>query len=153
MVSIIVSYLFRRAVCRIPTNSLNKTFASFGSSINPAAYLESVLARFLTLSSYKRFPSDPEFEAALQSADLYHFQRAPYFFRTMENYGRKEEVSTADYTIEHIMPQNGNLSVDWKLALGDEWQALHDRLLNTLGNLTLTGYNPEYSDRPFAEKP
>jgi alkylated DNA nucleotide flippase Atl1 len=111
-----------------------------------------VLARFVTLSSYKRFPTDAEFETALRSSDLYHFQRAPYFFRKLENHGRKEEVSTADYTIEHIMPQNENLSSAWREALGEGWQDVHQRLLHTLGNLTLTGYNPEYSDRPFAEK-
>ena len=152
IVNAVVSYLFRRAVCRIPTNSLNKTFAGLGSSINPAGYVDSILARILTLSSYKRFPSDAEFESALHTADLYHFQRAPYFFRKIENHGRKEEVSTADYTIEHIMPQNENLSAEWKRALGDDWQSVHERLLHTLGNLTLTGYNPEYSDRPFPDK-
>lgn len=146
------SYLFRRAVCRIPTNSLNKTFAGFGAYIDPVAYVDSVLARFLTLVSYKRFPADIEFEAALQTVDLYHFQRAPYFFRKLENHGRKEEVSIADYTIEHIMPQNEDPSVEWKAALGNDWQRVHERLLHTLGNLTLTGYNPEYSDRPFPEK-
>ncbi len=50
------------------------------------------------------------------------------------------------------MPQNENLSADWRLALGENWQDVHERLLHTLGNLTLTGYNPECSDRPFREK-
>lgn len=70
----------------------------------------------------------------------------------MENHGRKEEVSTAEYSIEHIMPQNENLSPAWQSVLGQDWQSVHERLLHTLGNLTLTGYNPEYSDKPFTEK-
>jgi alkylated DNA nucleotide flippase Atl1 len=70
----------------------------------------------------------------------------------MENHGRKEEVSTAEYSIEHIMPQNENLSPEWQAELGPDWLSVHERLLHTLGNLTLTGYNPEYSDRPFADK-
>lgn len=148
----VISYVFRRAVCRIPTNSLNKTFASLGSSIDPPNYVESIWGRLLTLPTYKRFPTDDEFAESLRTVDLYNFQRAQYLFRKMENDGRKEEVSTAEYSIEHIMPQNENLSPAWQSALGQDWQSVHDRLLHTLGNLTLTGYNPEYSDKPFAEK-
>ena len=148
----VISYVFRRAVCRIPTNSLNKTFASLGSSVDPPNYVESVWGRLLTLPTYKRFPTDEEFAQSLRTADLYNFQRAPYFFRKLENHGRKEEVSTAEYSIEHIMPQNENLSLAWQRALGPDWQSVHERLLHTLGNLTLTGYNPEYSDKPFVDK-
>ena len=57
-----------------------------------------------------------------------------------------------EYTIEHIMPQNRNLPAAWRDALGSEWQQVQDKWLHTLGNLTLTGYNTEYSDRPFDEK-
>jgi uncharacterized protein with ParB-like and HNH nuclease domain/alkylated DNA nucleotide flippase Atl1 len=147
-----IAYLFRRVICRIPTNSLNNTFAGLAGSIDPAKYVESIGARFLTLGSYKRFPTDLEFNEALRVEDLYHSQRAPYFFRTMENHGRKEEVSTADYSIEHIMPQNENLRSEWRIDLGTDWKDVQSRLLHTLGNLTLTGYNPELSDRPFLEK-
>jgi len=152
ILNMVISYLFRRAVCRIPTNSLNKTFADFAHYIDTDNYVESVQARFLTLPAYKRFPTDTEFMSSLCTVDLYHFRRAPYFFRKLENNGRKEEVSTADYSIEHIMPQNENLSLAWQSELGDEWTDVHQRFLHTLGNLTLTGYNPEYSDRPFSEK-
>lgn len=152
ILNMVIAYLFRRAICRIPTNSLNKTFADFANYIDPDNYVESVGARFLTLPAYKRFPTDAEFANDLCTADLYHFRRAPYFFRKLENDGRKEEVSTADYSIEHIMPQNENLSPAWRAELGENWQDVHTRLLHTLGNLTLTGYNPEYSDRPFTEK-
>lgn len=146
----IIAYLFRRAVCRIPTNSLNKTFATLASAIDTRDYVGSVCGRLLTLPDYRRFPVDEEFKEALKSTDLYHLKRRGYFFRAMENYGRKEEVSTAEYTIEHIMPQNANPA--WQSALGSDWEVVHDRYLHTLGNLTLTGYNPEYSDRPFSEK-
>lgn len=146
----VISYLFRRVVCRIPTNSLNKTFANLAAAIVERHYVESVCARLLTLPNYRRFPADEEFEEALKTTDMYNVKRRSYFFRKMENYGRKEEVSTAEYTIEHIMPQNANPA--WQEALGENWEADHDRYLHTLGNLTLTGYNPEYSDRPFHEK-
>lgn len=146
----VISYLFRRVVCSIPTNSLNKTFANLAAAIDEDRYVESVCARLLTLPNYRRFPTDEEFEEALKTTDMYNIKRRSYFFRKMENHGRKEFVSTAEYTLEHIMPQNANPA--WQEALGDNWEAVHDRYLHTLGNLTLTGYNPEYSDRPFHEK-
>jgi hypothetical protein len=61
-------------------------------------------------------------------------------------------MHTDDYTIEHILPQNENLSKEWREALGEDWSAVQEKWVHTLGNLTLTGYNSEYSDRPFTEK-
>lgn len=148
----VISYLFRRTICRIPTNSLNNTFAALAGQIIPSRYVESVWGRFLTLDSYKRFPDDEEFAKHLREQDLYGLQRAPYFFAKMENDGHKEPISIGDYTIEHVMPQNEKLSLAWRDMLGPEWQDVQSRLLHTLGNLTLTGYNPELSDRPFLEK-
>src|ERR1700689_3282767 len=57
-----------------------------------------------------------------------------------------------EFTIKNILPQNESLSPDWKVGLGPEWERIQQTWLHTLGNLTLTGYNPEYSDRPFKEK-
>jgi len=139
-------------VCAIPTNSLNRTFASFSRSVNKDRYLESVTARFLLLPSYRRFPNEAEFRRELMTRDLYSFRSGSYFLRRLENHGRKEQVSVGEYTIEHIMPQNVNLSGAWQAALGDDWERVREELLHTLGNLTLTGYNSEYSDRPFREK-
>jgi hypothetical protein len=70
----------------------------------------------------------------------------------LENYGRRERVLVDELTIEHIMPQNENLSSQWRDALGTDWQRVQETWLHTLGNLTLTAYNSDYSDRPFAEK-
>lgn len=152
VVELVISYIFRRAVCRIPTNSLNKTFAGFSSSVRKDRYLDSVKAHFLNLRSYRRFPNDSEFRSSLVSGDLYNFRRRSYFFRKLENHNRKELVTIEDYTIEHIMPQNENLSAEWQTALGDDWQDVQAKYLHTLGNLTLTGYNSEYSDRSFVKK-
>jgi len=88
----------------------------------------------------------------LMERDLYHSRICNYFLRKIENEGRKEAVYLSDYTIEHIMPQNKNLSTEWQRSLGDNWEEIHNKYLHTLGNLTLTGYNSEYSDKPFAEK-
>ncbi|NLT38356.1 MAG: DUF262 domain-containing protein [Methanomassiliicoccus sp.] len=151
-VRLIESYVFRRAICAIPTNSLNKTFGTFSKSINKDRYLESMQAQYLLLPSYRRFPSDEEFRRNLQTRDLYNSRSRSYWIRRMENHERKERVEVDEYTIEHIMPQNPNLSATWKVALGSDWQRVHDEWLHTLGNLTLTGYNSEYNDRPFNEK-
>lgn len=152
IVELVTSYIFRRAVCRIPTNSLNKTFAEFGAAVHKDRYLDSVKAQFLSMKRYRRFPSDSEFKADLMASDLYNFRRRSYFLRLLENYDRKERVTIEDYTIEHILPQNENLSNDWQEALGEGWQEVQGQYLHTLGNLTLTGYNSEYSDHPFAKK-
>ena len=151
-VRLVESYVFRRAICAIPTNSMNKTFAGFSRSLKKDRYLESVEATFLLLPSYRRFPSDEEFERELQLRDLYNFRSRSYWLRRLENHDRKERVPVDEYTIEHILPQNENLSSQWRTELGPEWQRIQQTWLHTLGNLTLTGYNPELSDRPFIEK-
>ena len=151
-VRLIESYIFRRAVCAIPTNSLNKTFSNFGKGLSKDRYLESIEASFHLLPSYRRFPTDDEFKRELVVRDLYNFQRRSYWLRRIENYRRKERVAVDEYTIEHIMPQNENLSEEWQHALGFDWERVHQTKLHTLGNLTLTAYNSEYSDRPFVEK-
>lgn len=152
IVLLVESYVFRRAVCDIPTNSLRQTFATFNRKMKKDRYVESVKATFLLLPSYRRYPTDEEFKRQLQVRNLYAFNRRSYWLRRFENFGRKERVMVQDYTIEHIMPQNESLSSEWKTSLGEDWKRVHEQYLHTLGNLTLTGYNSEYSDRPFAEK-
>lgn len=151
-VRLVESYVFRRAVCAIPTNSMNKTFAIFSRSLKKDRYLESIQANFLLLPSYRRFPSDDEFKRDLQVKDLYNFRSRSYWLRRLENYDRKERVPVDEYTIEHILPQNEILSDQWQAELGLEWQRIQQTYLHALGNLTLTGYNSEYSDRPFIDK-
>lgn len=146
------SYVFRRAVCAIPTNSMNKTFATFGRDLKKDRYLESVQAHYLLLPSYRRFPTDDEFRREMQARDLYNFRSRSYWLRRLENHDRKERVPVDEYTIEHILPQNTNLSTQWRTDLGPEWERIQQTWLHTLGNLTLTGYNSEYSDRSFTEK-
>ena len=146
------SYVFRRVVCGVPTNSMNKTFAALIQSLDKENYLESVWAAFLLLPSYRRFPSDEEFKREIQICDLYNIRISAYWLRRLENFGRKERVAVEDYTIEHILPQNANLSLDWQNELGEDWQTIQAKWLHTLGNLTLTAYNSQYSDATFKYK-
>jgi len=152
IVLMVESYVFRRAVCDIPTNSMRQTFATFSRKLKKDRYIESVMAAFLTLPSYRRFPGDEEFKRQMQVRNLYSFNRRSYWLRRFENHDRKERVLVQDYTIEHIMPQNENLNAQWQADLGEDWKRIHSQYLHTLGNLTLTGYNSEYSDRSFKEK-
>lgn len=152
IILLVESYVFRRAVCDIPTNSQRQTFAIFSRKIKKDRYVESVKAAFMLLPSYRRFPLDDEFKRQLKVKNLYAFNRRSYWLRRFENFGRKERVQVQDYTIEHIMPQNDNLRPEWKQSLGEDWVQVHEQYLHTLGNLTLTGYNSEYSDLPFDQK-
>ena len=152
IIRLIESYVFRRAVCGIPTNSLNNTFASFGKSIIKEKYLESVKAHFNKMTSYRRFPNDEEFVTELTCRDLYNFRSRSYWLRRLENHDRKERVNVSEYTIEHILPQNNDLNLDWRRALGPDWEKIQQKYVHTIGNLTLTGYNTEYSDKFFTDK-
>ena len=146
------SYVFRRAICGIPTNTLNKTFAGLAREIDEAAYMESFKAALILKESYARMPTDEEFRSQLVVRDVYNFRNRNYLLDKLENFDRKERVRIDEYTIEHVMPQNPDLSPEWQEQLGPNWQLVQERLLHTLGNVTLTGYNSELSDHPFAEK-
>ena len=111
-----------------------------------------MLFHFLQMPSYRRFPNDEEFSREIKVRNLYSNNRASYWLRRLENHDRKEPVPVDEYTVEHILPQNENLPEEWQESLGEGWKNIQETWLHTLGNLTLTGYNAEYSDRPFAEK-
>ena len=147
-----VSYVLRRVVCDIPTNSLNKTFATMKNSIKPGDYLNSVKAFFFLNDSYKEFPNDERFFAALLTRDIFNMNRCRYILGRLENWDNKSVVVLDNLTIEHIIPQNPHLSADWIAALGSDWREIQKKYLHTIGNLTLTAYNPEMSDSSFADK-
>ena len=154
LVRLIESYVFRRAMCGLPPNSMDNTFASFAERLDKENYMDSVQLQFALLKNNKRFPDDEEFFDKLIKEDVYtNFKRRLYFLCKLENYGhKKEKILLDDYTIEHIMPQNPELSEEWQQSLGEDWKEVQNELLHTLGNLTLSGYNSEYSDKSFAEK-
>ena len=113
----IESYVFRRAVCSIPTNSLNNTFANFSRALKKDRYLESMLFHFLQMPSYRRFPNDEEFSREIKVRNLYSNNRASYWLRRLENHDRKEPLPVDECTVEHILPQNENLPEEWQEAL------------------------------------
>ncbi len=145
------SYICRRAVCGLGANGLNKIFASFTKKINKDQYLESIKAHFLSLETTKgKFPKDSEFKNLFITIDFYNLKEKKYFLERLEKFDTEEPVNTKECTIEHIMPQT--LTPKWQGDLGENFQAIHEKYLNTIGNLTLTGYNKEYSNKSFQEK-
>ncbi|GAA7105947.1 hypothetical protein HpBGD24_02480 [Helicobacter pylori] len=151
IIYLIESYICRRAVCGLGSKGLNKIFPSFTKKINKDQYLESIEAHFLSLEKTTgKFPKDSEFKDSLITIDFYHLKKTKYFLERLENFDTKEPVNTKECTIEHIMPQTLNL--EWKRDLGENFEAIHEKYLHTIGNLTLTGYNSEYSNNSFQEK-
>lgn len=152
IVRLCISYVFRRGICGIPTNSLNKTFATLRNGINQEDYLNSVKAFFILRESYKEFPDDERFREAFSSKDIYNSRSCHFILGHLENEGKKAPILIDNYTVEHIMPQNSRLSEEWQRMLGPRWREIQKSKLHTIGNLTLTAYNAEMSDHPFDKK-
>ncbi len=153
IIALIESYICRRAVRGLGTNSLNKVFPSFTRHIQKDEYFKSLKAHFGSLTEKQRFPNNDEFKDCFITIDFYHFKKRKYFFERLENFERKERVYTHEYTTEHIMPQTLTEDTkEWERDLGENFQEIHDKYLHTIGNLTLTGYNQEYSNNSFQEK-
>lgn len=150
IIALIESYICRRAVCGLGTNSLNKVFPSFTKHIQKDEYFKSLKAHFGSLTEKQRFPNDDEFKNSFIMIDFYKFQKKEYFFERLENFDTKEPVNTKGLTIEHIMPQE--LTEEWERDLGENFKEIHNKYLHTIGNLTKTGYNPEYRNKSFQEK-
>jgi len=152
IVSLCISYVLRRAICDIPTNSMNKTFATLKNEINENEYLISVKAFLVLLDSYKEFPNDNRFINTFITRDIYNMSRCRYILERLENWDNKTIVLLENLTIEHIIPQNPKLSTDWISTLGNNWNEIQKKYLHTIGNLTLTAYNSEMSDFSFVDK-
>ncbi len=151
IIALTESYLCRRAVCGLGTNSLNKIFPFVTKKIDKNQYLESIKAHFLSLEKTTgKFPKDSEFKDSLITIDFYHFKKNKYFLERLENFDTKEPVDTQKCSTEHIMPQT--LTPKCERDLGENFEAIHEKYLHTIGNLTLTGYNSEYGNNSFREK-
>ena len=157
------NYLFRRNICEVPTNALNKIFLNLNREIlrfdNTAdSYVDKFIYALLSKKESGRFPDDEEFTRELAAKQVYLMRGKykAYLFERFENYGTIEtkdvytHLDKNTYTIEHIMPQH--LTPAWTDALGVDYVQIHDTWLHRLANLTLTGYNPNLSNKSFPEK-
>lgn len=157
VLNLLLHYSIRRLICEIGSNSLRGLYKTLYSRVfareeNKTHYYDSIVSFMLQMTSKDAIPSDADFVQALKDGNLYRKNAlCKYLLAAIENQG-KEKLVTDNLTIEHIMPQNKNLSTAWQKMLGDDWETVRERYLHTLGNLTLTGYNSELGDRPFHEK-
>lgn len=154
----LLNYSIRRLICEIGSNSLRGFYKTLYTRVfvrqeNKQNYYDAIVSFFQQLTSKDALPNDETFVFALKYNNLYRKNALCKFLLTMiENQG-KEQLITDNLTIEHIMPQNKNLSTAWQKMLGEEiWQSVQDKYLHTLGNLTLTAYNSELGDKPFNVK-
>ena len=147
------SYLMRRTVAHLQNRGYWGIFASLARQIENNAPLDSLLFAFTQLQGANAFPSNDSFRQSLEESELYRLRRlCHYLLSRLENHGSMEPSPTDSYSVEHIMPQNEKLSPEWQRMLGDNWEEIHRLWLHRLGNLTLTAYNSQYSDKPFNEK-
>ena len=163
IVLVVESYLFRRNICDVPTNSLNKVFLTLNREVfrfdgTADDYLDKFVYVLRTKRESSRFPDDEEFEQALTNKAVYQMRGKyrSYLFERFENYGTLETkdvytlLDNGTYSIEHIMPQH--LTPAWVEELGPDAEEIHDVWLHRLGNLTLTAYNSTMSNATFHEK-
>ena len=163
VVLIVENYLFRRNICDVPTNSLNKVFLMLNREVlrfdgTADNYLDKFKYVLLSKKESSRFPDDEEFERALANKAVYQMRGKyrSYLFERFENYGTLETkdvytlLDNGTYSIEHIMPQH--LTPAWVEELGADAEEIHDVWLHRLGNLTLTAYNSNMSNATFREK-
>lgn len=147
------SFVLRRSICGESSRSYGLWFVEAIASIKdePLENLRNYLIR-------RGWPDDETFISRLAEYPLY--RREPKKCRRIllsleDSYGHKEKVDPTTLTIEHIMPQTikgGTKGDAWKAMLGDNWKTDHESYLHTLGNLTLSGYNQDLSNKPFSEK-
>ena len=149
---LIKSYLLRRAVMGLQTNDYWSVFARIAHSIDSNDVFESFRVALARQIPNYRFPYDSEFTKALQERNLYSLRICPHILERLENSGWKEQSPTGNCSIEHIMPQSIEDIIEWQDMLKDDWRKVHETWLHRLGNLTLTAYNSEYSNKPFHEK-
>lgn len=157
VLKVLLNYSVRRMICEVASNSLRGLYKTLYSRVynrpeNKDHYVDALISFLNQLTTRDAFIGDEYFVQSLKQNNLYRKNALCKFLLTeVENQG-KERIVTDNLTIEHIMPQNKNLSSAWQTMLGENWNSDRDRLLHTLGNLTLTGYNSELGDKPFEEK-
>lgn len=168
VLDVIEAYWARRIICNLPSNALNKVFATLhrdvlnyvdkSSGYSTNSYIDVLTYVLLKKGGSSVFPSDDEVKGDFKTRQVYKMpvNSRMFILKRMENQDNNErhdvvkELTEKNITIEHIMPQT--LSSKWKATLGDDWERIHEQYLHTMANLTLTGYNSQYSNLTFIEK-
>ena len=154
----IINYYVRRSICKKHPNEYNRFFPIISTRIEENmktgdTYLEGFYRVFAN-TNFAKIPDDKNLKEALLEPEYNFFgsKICHYIFEKLVNHNTKEEmkIKKSDITIEHIMPQT--LTKSWKEMLESNAEEVHKKYLHSLGNLTLTGYNPKLSNKPFEEK-
>ena len=153
--TVIKNYIFRRLVCEYNTNTLNKVFMSLFKEHSLIEnyqdnYYESLATVLIEKRGTAMFPRDDEFENYFINKNMYKFKNKNYLIYTLESFKNKELIPFSELTIEHLMPQK--LTIKWEIALGEKAHLVHEKYLHNIGNLTLSGYNSELSNKSFKDK-
>ena len=153
------SFFVRRLLIGRATKNLNRILLGVVTEMNQDLPVDEAVRAYLS-TGRKYYATDAELRNALRTIPLYLNGRAAQRFLVLqwleESYGSKEPVEFAGLTIEHVLPQT--LTADWRRALSEDLELdenlgqVHEGLLHTLGNLTLTGYNSKLSNSSFAVK-
>ncbi|PLR79962.1 hypothetical protein CVD25_22890 [Bacillus canaveralius] len=153
---LIESYLIRRVICGYPTQGLNKVFVSIVKDLDRTNHLVSFETILANKKGNHRFPNNDEFKKSFLLKDIYNLsnKNRKYILFKLEHHCNPKERLQIDpeITIEHILPQSPNLSDKWVNALGSNWKEVHNTYVHTIGNLTLTGYNKNMSNKFFTDK-
>lgn len=164
VLSILESYLARRMICGVGTQGLNKIFATLYRDLRRIRPDDVDLADVLAYNLLEKtspasaFPTDEVFAAAFTGRNTFAMrpESRQYIFECLENLNSKDwrdiagGLKSGSLTVEHIMPQT--LTAQWRDQLGPDYEAVHDTWVHRIGNLTVTGYNSEYSNASFAQK-
>jgi len=156
VLQVLENFLLRRFVCNIQTRGLNRIFALLYSQVSKGTDLasDSFVERLKLTLQNRDYPKDAEFRSRLVDVKLYGGNRSEKCKLILESieesFEHKEQVFFDKLSIEHVMPQT--LNEDWKDDLGEDWAITHELLRHTIGNLTLTAYNPELSNDTFEKK-
>lgn len=152
---IVISYVLRRLICDLPTNALNKVFASLAKEIAKDKYKDLELNKKISIVLINKkgkvsFPNNIALKESFVNKDFYHFKQGRFILEEIELQKSKEKVKLDETTVEHVMPQT--LTPKWQVDLGKKYKEIHESNINKIGNLTLTGYNSELSNKSFVEK-
>jgi Protein of unknown function (DUF1524)/Protein of unknown function DUF262 len=148
---LVESFVVRRSVCGVPNNPLNKLFIQLAKNFPKIDHAQWLMRSLLSLGGNRRFPKDAEFDTAFMTQPQYGRGTTRFILCRLEkSFNHKEYVDLSTATIEHVLPQT--LSQEWRDELGSDAETIHTTLVNTFGNLTLTGYNSEMGNLPFLEK-
>ncbi|RKR12641.1 DUF4268 domain-containing protein [Arthrobacter oryzae] len=155
------SYFVRRIVIGRATANLNRTLLQAVGAISDAARIDVALREYLSRGR-KHFATDLQVREAANTIAFYWQGRGAQkklILQWLEEAYRPKEIIDLDprhLTIEHVLPQTMTDSVRKRFAAGFGADAdidyEHERVVHTLGNLTLSGYNSELSNKPFEEK-